>query len=247
MNDLSKDINHRIGQAMHSYNMLCSGDRVMVAVSGGIDSLFLAWLLSCWRRKAPIDYEITAVHVDMGFDDLECGAALLITQQLERLGIPYQLERTDYGKKAMEAENGKSVCFHCARLRRNRLFEIAKSGNYSKIAFGHHKDDILETFFLNLLYGGNLSTMVPRQDLFDGNLAIIRPLAFVDKDEISQTASTLRIEPVKNPCGRDGRSKRQEVRELLASLYQLNPNVKANIFAALGNIREGYLLSTIPN
>jgi len=238
---LQKDINRRIGQAMHTYGMLANGDRVMIAVSGGIDSLILAWILDYWRRKAPIFYEINAVHLDMGFGDDEYHPHRVVANQLEQMGLPHLIERTDYGPKAIQAENGKSVCYHCARLRRNRLFEIARQKGFTKIAFGHHRDDILETFFLNLLYGGNLSTMMPRQDLFNGRLTIIRPLAFVDKDEIRQIAARHNIEPVKNPCGRDGSTKRQEVRNLLTSLYRLNPRVKPNLIAALGNIRQGYL------
>jgi len=220
--------------------MLRQGDRVMVAVSGGVDSLVLAWLLDFWGAKAPIDYELLAVHLDMGFGAE--GSVSPVARQLERLAIPYLIERTDFGSRALAAEEGKSACFHCSRQRRNRLFELAREREMTKIAFGHHKDDILETFFLNLLYAGNISTMVPRQDLFAGRLSIIRPLALIDKDEIRRIAADLGIQPVKNPCIVDGDSKRQEVRNLLQGLYRVHPGAKANIFAALGNIRPGYLL-----
>jgi tRNA 2-thiocytidine biosynthesis protein TtcA len=233
-------VNQRVGRAMHRYDMLRQGDRVMVAVSGGVDSLVLAWLLDSWRAKAPIDYELLAVHLDMGFEPPD--EISPVARQLERLTIPFLIERTDFGVRALAAENGKSACFHCSRQRRNRLFELAREREITKIAFGHHRDDILETFFLNLLYGGNISTMVPRQDLFAGRLSIIRPLAFIDKDEIRRIAADVGIEPVKNPCTVDGGSKRQEIRNLLRCLYRANPKAKANIFAALGNVRQGYLL-----
>lgn len=236
---LSKDINHRIGQAMHSYNMLADGDRVLIAVSGGVDSLFLAWLLKHWERKAPIGYEILAVHLDMGFGADEYR---LVAEQLALLGIPHLVEQTDFGKKAVAAEDGKSICYHCTRQRRNRLFHLAAQKNFNKIAFGHHQDDLLETFFLNLLYGGNLSTMVPRQDLFQGKISLIRPLAFLEKKEIARTAAALHIHPVKNPCPQDTGSKRQEIRNLLKHIYSITPGSKNNIFAAMSNIREGYLL-----
>jgi tRNA 2-thiocytidine biosynthesis protein TtcA len=239
---LTSDVNQRVGRAMHMYDMLRHGDRVLVAVSGGVDSLVLAWLLDSWRRKAPIDYELLAVHLDMGFGAAESESPAAL--ELERLAIPSLIERTDFGMRALAAENGKSTCYHCSRQRRTRLFDLAREKNMTKIAFGHHKDDILETFFLNLLYSGNISTMVPKQDLFGGSLSIIRPLAFIEKEEIFNIAAGLDIKPVKNPCGLDGSSKRQEVRKMLSSLYQGNPKAKANIFAALGNIRPDYLLNT---
>ena len=239
MKVLSKSVNHRIGQAMHRYDMLADGDRVLIAVSGGVDSLVLVWLLNFWRRKAPINYEILAVYIDNGFDS-QMGKK--VEEQLQEIDVPYQIERTDFWEKAAVAEEGKSICYHCARLRRNRLFAIAEQENFNKMAFGHHKDDIIETFFINLLYAGNISTMVPNQKLFNGRLHIIRPMAFLEKEEIIHIADTLAIRPVKNPCPQDEDSKRQEARKIAASLSALAPNAKSNIFAALANIREDYLL-----
>jgi tRNA 2-thiocytidine biosynthesis protein TtcA len=241
MNVLNKAVNRRIGQAMHRYDMLADGDRVLIAVSGGVDSLVLTWLLKYWRRKAPINYKIFAVHIDNGFDS-QMGDK--VAEQLQKIGVPYQVEKTDFWEKAAVAEEGKSICYHCARLRRNRLFSIAEQENFNKIAFGHHKDDIIETFFINLLYAGNLSTMVPNQKLFSGKLNIIRPMAFLEKEEIIQIANILEIVPVKNPCPKDEDSKRREVRKIAASLSALDPKVKSSIFAALANIREGYLLDS---
>ena len=242
MNVLSKAVNRRIGQAMHKYNMLADGDRVLIAVSGGVDSLVLTWLLNSWRRKAPINYDILAVHIDNGYDR-RMGDK--VAEQLQKISVPYQVEKTDFWERAAMAEEGKSICYHCARLRRNRLFAIADQENFNKIAFGHHKDDIIETFFINLLYAGNLSTMVPNQKLFSGRLNIIRPLAFLEKEEIIRIADTLEIIPVKNPCPKDKDSKRQEARRIAASLSALDPKVKSNIFAALANIRKGYLLDAV--
>lgn len=243
MSVIPKDVNRRIARAMHDYSMLADGDRVLVAVSGGVDSLVLAWLLAHWRRKAPISYDLLAVHIDNGFDT---DSRDLVAAELDRLQLPCLIETTTFGSKALAAEDGKSVCYHCARQRRNRLFELARKQGFNKIAFGHHKDDILETFFLNLLYSGNLSTMVPRQDLFGGNAAIIRPLALLEKEDIRNLAETLDIKPVKNPCPQDSKSRRREVRDLLSNIYQLDPRAKANMFAALANVREGYLLDHPP-
>ena len=150
---------------MHDYSMLADGDQVLIAVSGGVDSLVLTWILDYWQHKAPIRYGLLAVHIDNGFD---ISTNDTITKQLEKINVPFLIKKTDFWEKAAVAEDGKSVCYHCARLRRNLLFSIAEQKGFNKIAFGHHKDDILETFFINLLYAGNLSTMVPKQELFEG-------------------------------------------------------------------------------
>lgn len=230
--------NHRIGKALHDYRMLANGDRVMVAVSGGIDSLVLCHVLALWQKKAPIRYELLAVHLDMGFG-ADTGA---VATQLEQTGLPCLIEQTDFGTRAVAAEKGKSGCYHCARQRRNRLFALAQEHGCAKLAFGHHQEDLTETFFLNLLYSGNLSTMVPRQELFNGNLALIRPLAYLDKEQVRELGRLFGVTPVPNPCPLAHDSKRETVRRLLASLAAENPRVQSNIFAALGHVRPEYLL-----
>jgi tRNA 2-thiocytidine biosynthesis protein TtcA len=239
MSILSKAANRSIGQAMHSYTMLADTDRVLIAVSGGVDSLVLAWILNHWQHKAPIRYEILAAYIDNGFDS---STGDKVAEQLRNIGVPFLIEKTDFWHRAAAAEEGKSICYHCARLRRNRLFAIAEEQGFNKIGFGHHKDDILETFFINLLYAGNISTMVPKQKLFDGRIHIIRPMAYLEKKDIVEIAAAASIVPVKNPCPQDNDSKRQEARRVVAELSALSPKVKSNIFAALSNIRHGYLL-----
>jgi len=238
---LSKAANRNIGRAMHSYTMLADTDRVLIAVSGGVDSLVLTWILNHWRHKAPIRYEILAAYIDNGFDG---STSDKVAEQLQNIGVPYLIEKTDFWHRASAAEEGKSVCYHCARLRRNRLFAIAEEQGFNKISFGHHKDDILETFFINLLYAGNISTMVPKQKLFNGRIHIIRPMAYLEKKDIIKIAAAASIVPVKNPCPKDIDSKRQEARKVVASLSALTPKVKSNIFAALSNIRHEYMLDS---
>lgn len=240
MSVLPNPVNRRIGRAFHTYSMLADGDRVMIAVSGGVDSLFLTWLLKEWRKKAPISYQLLAVHIDNGFSK---DTGTRVAGQLDKIGVTYRIIATDYGPRAEKAEDGKSVCYHCARQRRNHLFDLAREKGYTKIAFGHHRDDLLETFFINLLFGGNISTMVPRQDLFDGRLSIIRPLAFIDKEEVVALARKLQITPVKNPCPHDNDSRRQDARRLLHQLTATDPRIKASIFHALANVRADYLLT----
>jgi tRNA 2-thiocytidine biosynthesis protein TtcA len=240
MGALHKTVNRKIGQAMHDYAMLADGDRILIAVSGGIDSLVLTWILKFWQRKAPIQYDIFALYIDNGFDT---NTGLKVKEQLRNIGVSYRIEKTNFRERAVAAENGKSICYHCARLRRNLLFETADQHGFNKIAFGHHKDDILETFFINLLYAGNLSTMVPKQRLFEGRVNIIRPMAYLDKEDIREIAAETDIVPVKNPCPQDEDSTRQKARKVVAMLSELDPKVKGNMFAALSNIRQEYLLS----
>ncbi len=257
---------------MHRYNMLADGDRVMIAVSGGVDSLVLCRLLDLWRRKAPIEYELRPVHLDMGFagyiprplpqppaqpeepagdgiGDADAapatpltGTAEAVNAQMDKLGLPCLIEETDYGPEALEAEDGKNGCYHCSSRRRNRLFELARELGCNKLALGHHQDDIIETFFLNLLYSGNLSTMVPNQRLFSGRLHLIRPLALLNKEMIKELGELFGVEAVANPCPLNDNSKRHTVRTMVKQLTADDPRLTANIFAALGNVRHDYLL-----
>jgi len=239
---LDRFVNHRIGQALHTYGMLADGDRVMVAVSGGVDSLVLLRILEYWRTKAPINYQISAVHLDMGFGSDE---AEQVATRLDELQVDYLVEKTDFGRRALAAEDGRSGCFYCARQRRNRLFAMAEERGCNKIAMGHHQEDIIETFFLNLLYGGNLSTMVPKQEFFGGKLALIRPLAFLTKADIRGLGEDFGLNPVANPCPLSSQSKRQQIRDLLEkSIYSLDHSTRATIFTALANVRPDYLLKS---
>jgi len=236
---IPKELNRLIGKAMHTYNMLTDGDRVLVAVSGGVDSLVLAAILKLWRHKAPIDYELIAVHLDMGFPDSNYE---LIAPQLTKIPLDLDVEYTSFGNNALANNDNKNACFECARNRRTRLFSLAREKNCNKLALGHHKDDIIETFFINVLYGGNISTMVPSQSLFSGNLTIIRPLAFLEKKQVMDLAAQFDLQPTLNPCPLDGETKRDSVRQLLKPLYDKDSHIKGNIFSALANVRNEYML-----
>lgn len=238
MSYASKRISHLLGKAARRYNMLAEGDRVLVAVSGGKDSMALLCLLLQHQARVPINYTIRAVHVDPGF-----GANS--AERLERLfseqHVPYRVLRTGIGPMAHSSINRENPCFLCSRLRRKLLFETAREMGCNKIAFGHHKDDVIETFFLNVLYGGSLSTMMPVQDFFDGKLSAIRPLYMVDEHLIERFACDMGWSRVDLGCPTSPSSKRKEIKEMLAGIYRTSRKVKGNVFHALHNLRAEYL------
>lgn len=235
---LPAKFNKKIGKAMSDWNMLEDGDRVLIGVSGGVDSLVTAWILNWWRSKAPIHYEIEAVYVDNGFWRPELGGrppAEVIGAQLGRFAIPFS------AVDGWRIE-GERTCFLCARNRRSQLFDLARERGCAKLALGHHRDDLVETFLLNALYSGNISTMLPRQDLFGGRLGLIRILAYLEKSEIVEIARLVDLQAVNSYCPIGEDSRRETVRDLLAQICRQVPGAKNSIFSALGNVREGYML-----
>jgi len=231
---LPAKVNRLIGQAFSHYGMIGEGDRILIAVSGGIDSLVLSWLLQYWRKKAPVSYRLLAVHLDMGFDE---STHTLVAAELKKLAVPFHIDRFTPDILVEQLDG----CYHCARQRRNRLFELARQFRCNRVAFGHHMEDMLETFFLNLCYSGNISTMLPRQDLFEGKLSIIRPMSYLEKEQIVELGRRLSITPVRNPCRFSEQNKRFKIRQTLPAFYGMAPSVKANMFAALANVRTEYL------
>jgi len=235
-----KHINRKIGQALHDFGMLSDGDKVLVAVSGGVDSLVNAWVLQMWRHKAPISYDLEAVYVDNGFGGPERAGpapAERIREQLARFSIPLTVLDAWPVKEGQERS-----CYICARNRRTQLFDYARRRGCKKLALGHHKDDLIETFFINVLYSGNISTMVPRQDLFGGSFSIIRVLAYIEKSDVVAIAEKAGLCPVENLCPLSGDTQRDKVRAMLGRICQEIPDAKSSVFSALGNVRDGYML-----
>ncbi len=235
----TKAINRDIGRAIHRYDMINDGDRILVGVSGGKDSLTLLWYLRERLSRIPISYELFPVYVDPGFPG---GFAEALKAWMESEDFFLRIDYTDNGIVAHSSINLENPCFLCARRRRRRLFEIADELGCNKIAFGHHKDDIVETFFINICYTGVMGTMRPVQPVFDGRFKIIRPLAFVDEDRILRFAADREFPEFDNPCPTARTSKRREIKDALTYLYQGNKKIKDNIFRSLSHVNQDYLL-----
>ncbi|MCK4469497.1 MAG: tRNA 2-thiocytidine(32) synthetase TtcA, partial [Desulfobacterales bacterium] len=177
--------------------MISDGDRILVGLSGGKDSLALLTILKERQHRIPIKYELFAVCVDPGF---EGGFSESLADYCDGNGFKLIVEYTDYGILAHSSTNRENPCFLCSRLRRKRLFEIADELGCNKLALGHNKDNIIETLFLNMCYSGEISTMVPSQSFFQGRFTVIRPLAFADEDIISRFAAEKGFPAFVNPC-----------------------------------------------
>ena len=230
-----------MGRALHRYQMIADGDRILVGVSGGADSLSLMWMLIERRVRVPINYDLFAVYIDPGFDGSFAEALEAYCQQL---GFRLRVEYTDYGLRGHSSENRENPCFLCSRLRRKRLFEIADELGCHKLALGHNKDDVIETLFLNICYAGEISTMLPSQAFFQQKFTLIRPLAFADEDLIRRFSKDRRFPDFENPCPTAKTSKRQEIKSLLRRLYKSNNKIKGNIFRSMSHVRSEYLLKS---
>jgi tRNA 2-thiocytidine biosynthesis protein TtcA len=231
-------LNRAVGKALHTHDMIADGDRIVVGISGGKDSLVLTWLLSERRGRVPIAYELFPVYIDPGF---EGGPGEQLVELVRGFGLTLRVEKTDFGLRGHSAENRENPCFLCARLRRQRIFEIADSLGCRKIALGHHQDDIIETLFLNMFYAGEMSTMKPVQPFFEGRFNIIRPLAYAAEELTRRAARELGFPEFENPCPSAANSKRREVKEMLLELYRSNRKIRGNIFRAMRHVKPEYL------
>ena len=235
-----KEIRSLMGKAIHRYGLIQDGDRILVGVSGGKDSLTMLTLLHERAKRVPIRYELIPVHIDLGFHSSRLE---VLRDFFEQKSLTYHIEETEIGPLAHSSENRENPCFLCAWERRKCIFRIAHRLHCQKIAFGHHKDDIIETFLLNVLYSAEISTMLPIQTLFKGKLAIIRPMVLLEEKQIEKFAREKELPVSHSGCPSSGKTKRREMKDLIQSLEKTNPRIKGNIFRSLSNVRVDYTWS----
>lgn len=232
-------VSKKVGKAIVDFDMISEGDRIAVAVSGGKDSLSLMHVLRHRQKVSPVWFDFTAVHVDFGFEDFD---AQVLIDYLKEHGFSYSVEKVD----SLKGERYEDIdCFWWSRNRRKALFQMADREGFTKVAFGHHLDDIAETIVLNQFYRGEIGAMKPKLELFDGKIVIIRPLAYVREREMEYLAKKLGIHSMgQSKCGNDDTSHRMRIKKMLREFEQGNPMVVTNIFRSLQRIQSDYLIKS---
>jgi tRNA 2-thiocytidine biosynthesis protein TtcA len=238
---LEKRLIRLTGQAVTDYGMIENGDRVMVCLSGGKDSYAMLQMLRTLRARAPLSFELIAVNLDQkqpGFPEH------VLPDYLREQGVPFHIETQDtYSIVKRLIPEGKTTCSLCSRLRRGVLYRVAGELGATKIALGHHRDDILGTFFLNLFYGGRIKAMPPKLVSDDGRHVVIRPLAYIPEDDLARYAQEQRFPIIPcNLCGSQENLKRKEIKQLIAEWERRFPGRTENCFNALAKVTPSHLM-----
>ncbi|MEI6618738.1 MAG: tRNA 2-thiocytidine(32) synthetase TtcA [Betaproteobacteria bacterium] len=240
---LEKRLCRQVGQAIMDFGMIEEGDRVMVCVSGGKDSYGMLDLLIKMQQRAPIHFDLVAVNLDQkqpGFPDH------VLPAYLKALGVPFHIETQDtYSIVKKVIPEGKTMCSLCSRLRRGILYRVADELKVTKIALGHHRDDMLQTFFLNMFFGGKLKGMPPKLVSDDGGHIVIRPLAYVAEKDLSRWAEHRQFPIIPcTLCGSQDNLQRQQIGNMLREWEKKYPGRVESMFTALQNVVPSHLMDT---
>jgi tRNA 2-thiocytidine biosynthesis protein TtcA len=240
-NKLAKRLRRQVGEAIADFDMIRAGDKVMVCVSGGKDSYALLDILLSLKQHAPIGFEIVAVNLDQKHPGFP---AKVLPEYLTAVGVPFRIiEQDTYSVVKRVIPEGKTMCSLCSRLRRGALYRVAKEIGATRIALGHHRDDILETFFLNLFHGGRLKAMPPKLVSDDGAHIVIRPLAYCKEQDLREYAK-IRAFPIIpcNLCGSQENLQRQVVKDMMREWEKKFPGRLETMFASLQRVSPSHLL-----
>lgn len=219
-------------QAIDDYHMIENGDRIAVGISGGKDSLTLLYALHGLMRFYPQRFTLCAVTVDLGFDNLHLEQ---IKQLCDKLNIPYHIVRTEIAQIVFETRKESNPCSLCAKMRKGALNEAMLAAGCNKIAYAHHKDDVIETMMMSLLYEGRLHTFQPVTHLDRTGITVIRPLIYLNEADIIGFVRKNQVPVVKSPCPVDGHTRREYIKQLIRNLNLENPGVKERMFTAVQN------------
>jgi len=237
---LAKRLRRQVGQAIADFGMIEEGDKVMVCLSGGKDSYTLLDILLQLRDKAPVRFELVAVNLDQKQPDFP---EHVLPDYLAARGVPYTiLEQDTYSVVKRVVPEGKTLCSLCSRLRRGALYSHAEAEGFTKIALGHHRDDLIATFFLNLFFHAKIATMPPKLRSDDGKHLVIRPLAYVREDDIAAYAAQRQFPIIPcNLCGSQENLQRKQVQKMMAAWERESPGRLESIAKALADVRPSQL------
>jgi tRNA(Ile)-lysidine synthase TilS/MesJ len=232
-----KKIMSLVGRGINRYGLIGAGDRVAVALSGGKDSLALLETLVLRKKRLPIDYHLSAVHVELAEGLYETDRGYL-EEFCAGLDVSLVIKKISLGP---EPHRDGPPCLICSKKRRGELFTAARELDCSKLALGHHRDDALETLLLNMVFNGATSSMPPKLPLFGGTLEIIRPLILLSEADLTRYASLRGFPDQKKQCPYSGDTRRDEMKKIIARFEDLNPRARTSLFSAMSNIHEDYL------
>ena len=234
-----KAVEKKVGLAINRYSLIKGGDSVMVALSGGKDSLVMLEALTLRRRRLPVTYDVAAAHVHIS--NIGYSADLgYMSDFCENLSVPLHVIEAEAD---FESAGDKSICFICSWLRRKKLFDLCKSAGCGVLAFGHHKDDAVETLIMNMMFNGTISSIPPALQLFDGKLKVVRPLILLEENEIFEYSRLREFPPMLKDCPHSDESRRSSARGIIRSMTELERGALNNLYRSMSNIHGEYLPS----
>ncbi|MGN0765017.1 MAG: tRNA lysidine(34) synthetase TilS [Christensenellales bacterium] len=222
-------------KAISDYKMIEDGDKIAVGLSGGKDSITLLAVLAAYKKFAPEKFDLVAINIDMGFEDIDKNQVQATKDFCESVGVPLIIEKTDIAAIIFDERKEKSPCSLCSKMRRGALNNVAIDHGCNKLALGHHADDVIETMMLSLLYEGRFSTFMPISYMDKSKITLIRPLVYIEEKQINWTAKRLGLPVIFNPCPRDKHTKREDVKQLIRTLDEQFVDSKKHIMSAIFN------------